>query len=94
MLDHEIDLSWFDAHSCNDETGATAHPPAMLLKVVRFAHSQGIVSSRGIERACREQVTFIALCGDSGPHFKIPKQEYTAEFKDLAVKRVRSGRAV
>jgi hypothetical protein len=41
----------------------------MLLKVVRFAYSQGIVSSRGIERACREHVTFIALCGDTSPHF-------------------------
>ncbi len=26
--------------------------------------------------------------------FKIPKQEYTVEFKDLAVKRVRSGQSV
>lgn len=41
----------------------------MLLKVVLFAYAQGIVSSRGIERACREHVTFIALCGDSSPHF-------------------------
>ena len=41
----------------------------MLLKVILFAYSQGIVSSRGIERACREHVTFIALCGDSVPHF-------------------------
>lgn len=24
LLDHEIDLSWFDARFCNDETGATA----------------------------------------------------------------------
>ena len=40
----------------------------MLLKVVLFAYSQGIVSSRGIEPACRNQVTFIAWCGDSGPH--------------------------
>jgi len=69
LLDHEIDLSCFDARFCNDETGATAYPPAMLLKVVLFAYSRGIVSSRGIERACRDQVTFIALCGDSGPHF-------------------------
>jgi transposase len=69
LLDHEVDLSCFDARFCNDETGATAYPPAMLLKVVLFAYSRGIVSSRGIERACRDQVTFIALCGDSGPHF-------------------------
>src|SRR3970040_574357 len=53
----------------NDATGATAYPPAMLLKVVLFAYSQGIVSSRGIERACQEHVTFIALCGDTAPHF-------------------------
>lgn len=26
--------------------------------------------------------------------FKIPKQEYTAEFKELAVKRVRSGQGI
>lgn len=41
----------------------------MLLKVVLFAYSRGIVSSRNIECACREQVTFIALSGDSTPHF-------------------------
>ena len=62
-------MSGFDARFCNDETGATAYPPAMLLKVVLFAYAQGIVSSRGTERACREHVTFLALCGDSGPHF-------------------------
>ena len=69
LLDHEIDLSHFDARFRNDETGASAYPPAMLLKVVLFAYSRGIVSSRAIERACREQVTFIALCGDTSPHF-------------------------
>jgi len=40
LLDHELDLSGFDARFCNDETGAAAHPPAMLLKVVLFAYSQ------------------------------------------------------
>ena len=69
LIDHQIDLSGFDTRYRNDLTGATAYPPGMLLKVVLFAYSQGIVSSRGIERACREQVTFIALCGDSAPHF-------------------------
>ena len=69
LLDHAIDLSAFDARFRNDATGATAYPPAMLLKVVLFAYSQGIVSSRGIERACREHVTFIALSGDTRPHF-------------------------
>ena len=69
LIDHELDLGGFDARFCNDETGAAAYPPAMLLKVVLFAYSQSIISSRNIERACREHITFIALSGDSQPHF-------------------------
>ena len=72
LLDHEIDLSAFDARFNNDECGASAYPPAMLLKIVLLAYSRGIVSSRAIERACREHVTFIALSGDSGPHTSPP----------------------
>ena len=68
-LDHELDLSHFDSRYCNDETGASAYPPAMLLKIVLFAYSRGLVSSRAIAQACIEQVTFIALSGDSQPHF-------------------------
>jgi transposase len=69
LLDQELDLSHFDAHYRNDVSGSKAYPPAMLLKVVLFAYSLGIVSSRGIERACRDHVTFMALSGDSTPHF-------------------------
>ena len=69
LLDHEIDLSALDARYRNDATGATAYPPTTLLKLVLFAYSQGIVSSRAIERMCRDHVIFIALSGDSQPHF-------------------------
>jgi transposase len=69
LLDRAVDLSHFDARFRNDETGAPAYPPALLLKVVLFAYSQGIVSSRQIARACQEHITFIALCGDQAPHF-------------------------
>lgn len=41
----------------------------MLLKVVLFAYSQSIISSRDIEAVCRDHVTFIALSGDTQPHF-------------------------
>lgn len=41
----------------------------MLLTVVPCAYAHGVVSSRGIARLCREHVTFIALCGDTAPHF-------------------------
>ena len=69
LIDHELDLSGFDARHSNDNGGAPAYPPAMLLKIVLFAYSRGIVSSRGIEQACREHVTFMALSGDHAPHF-------------------------
>ena len=69
LLDHQIDLTGLDARFCNDATGAAAYPPAMLLKIILFAYSQGIISSRNIERTCREHITFIALSGDTAPHF-------------------------
>lgn len=69
LLEREVDLSHFDARFRNDTTGAPAYPPALLLKVVLFGYSRGLVSSRQIAQACEEHVTFIALCGDQAPHF-------------------------
>jgi transposase len=69
LLDHDFDLSAFDARYDNDQVGAPAYPPGMLLKVILCAYAEGVVSSRGIERLCREHVTFIALSGDTAPHF-------------------------
>jgi transposase len=64
----ELDLSSFDAFYCNDETGAPAHDPGMLLRAVLLGYSQGLVSSRSIERVCRDNVLFIAITGDAKPH--------------------------
>jgi len=65
----EMNLSIFDDRFSNDETGAPAYDPVVLLKIVLFAYSRGITSSREIERACRENVVFMALSADSHPHF-------------------------
>ena len=59
-LAHAVDLSRADARCRNDATGASAYLPRMLLAVVLRAYAYGVVSSRGIERLCREHVTFIA----------------------------------
>lgn len=69
LIDHELDLSGFDARYRNDETGAPAYPPAVLLKVILAAYAHGVVGSRGIAALCREHMTFIALSGDDPPHF-------------------------
>jgi transposase len=69
LVDHEIDLSVFDEQYRNDETGAPAIDPAILLKIILFAYSRGIISSRRIARACEENVVFMALAADTRPHF-------------------------
>ena len=69
LVDHEIDLSIFDAHYKNDEVGAPAYDPAILLKIVLYAYSRGVTSSRQIERLCRENIIFMALSADTAPHF-------------------------
>ncbi len=69
LIDHELDLSVFDTRYHNDETGAPAFDPAVLLKIVIYACSRGITSSRKIEQACRENIIFMALSADTQPHF-------------------------
>ena len=61
LVDKHVDLSVFDGRYNNDETGATAIHPKILLKIILLAYSKGMISSRQIERACQENILFIAL---------------------------------
>lgn len=69
LIDTEIDLSRLAKRFRNDATGAPAYDPAVMLKIVLLAYSRGVVSSRTIERLCRENVLFMAISGDSAPQF-------------------------
>ena len=69
LIDYELDLSALDAKFNNDETGASAYDPRVLLKIVLLAYSRGLISSRKIEQACAHNVLFIALSGDSQPSY-------------------------
>jgi len=69
LVDHELDLSIFDERYRNEETGATAYDPKILLKIILFAYSRGITSSRRIAQACEENIIFMALSCDTKPHF-------------------------
>ena len=69
LVDHELDLSIFDERYRNEETGSTAYDPCILLKIILFAYSRGIVSSRRIAQACEENIIFMALSCDTKPHF-------------------------
>ena len=61
LVEENIDLSVFDERYKNDETGAAAIHPKILLKVILLAYARGMISSRQIERACQENIIFIAL---------------------------------
>ena len=69
LIDHELNLSIFDERYKNEETGATAYDPKILLKIILFAYSRGITSSRRIAQACEENIIFMALSCDTKPHF-------------------------
>lgn len=69
LIDEKLDLSVFESRYRNDVSGAPAYDPAILLKIVLFAYSKGIIHSRKIEALCRENVVFMALSADTQPHF-------------------------
>jgi len=72
VVEERLDLSIFDDRYCNDETGRKAIAPKVLIKIVLFGYSRGMISSRSLERACFENITFMALaCGQIPDHSTI-----------------------
>jgi transposase len=69
VVEERLDLSFFEERYCNDETGRKAIDPKVLIKIVLFGYSRGLISSRTLERACKENITFMALsCGQQPDH--------------------------
>jgi len=72
VLEERLDLSSFDERYSNDETGRKAIAPKILIKIILFGYSRGLISSRSLERACMENITFMALsCGQKPDHSTI-----------------------
>jgi len=69
LIDTQLDLSIFYPRYKNDDTGRPAYNPAVLLKIILFAYSKGITSSREIQWCCETNIIFKALSCDSVPHF-------------------------
>jgi transposase len=67
VVDQCLDLSGLLARIRNDDGGAPAYDPAVLLKIVLLAYSRGIISSRKMAAACLDNVMFMAVSGDSQP---------------------------
>ena len=72
VVEERLDLSFFDDRYRNDDTGRKAIDPKVLIKVVLFGYSRGMTSSRSLEQACCENITFMALaCGQKPDHSTI-----------------------
>ena len=67
VVEERLDLSLFDERYRNDETGRRAIDPKILLKIVLLGYARGLTSSRPLERACRENITFMALACNQKP---------------------------
>jgi transposase len=90
LVETRLDTSAFEHKYRNGETGRTAYDPKILLKIVLLGYFQGLISSRKIEQACRENVVFIALaCGQQPDHSTIAafvssmKDEILPLFRDV-----------
>jgi len=69
LIEQKLDLSIFHPSFNNDDTGRPAYDPAILLKIILFAYSKGITSSREIQWSCETNIIFKALSCDTVPHF-------------------------
>ena len=77
-----LDLSKFLAKYRVDGVGATAFHPQILVGVIMYAYSQGVRSSRQIERHCQEDVAYRIVAANQQPdHSTISRclKEHSAE---------------
>jgi len=66
-LINKMDISLFEQNYHNDEKGAAAYSPRILLKIILYCYSKGIITSRRIEKACRNNIIVKALAEGSEP---------------------------
>ena len=72
----EMDLSAFYADYRGDGHGRPAYDPRMMVALLLYAYARGNRSSRGIERACVEDVAYRVICSNL-----VPDHSTIAEFR-------------
>jgi transposase len=69
LIEERVPDAWFEELYANEEIGRPAYSPKLLLKVILLGYARGIIGSRRLERACQENITFLALaCGIRPDH--------------------------
>jgi transposase len=72
----QMDLSAFYGAYRENGQGRAAYEPSMMVALLLCSYARGNRSSRGIERACREDVTYKLICA-----MAIPDHSTIAEFR-------------
>lgn len=71
-LVNELDISCItEGDEGKDPRGRRSYHPRMMLALLMWSYSQGIYSSRRIEKATYEQIPFRVLTGNQQPHFTV-----------------------
>ena len=65
-----MDLSAILIKYEKSERGFPPYHPRMMVTLLLYAYCRGIFSSRRIEQACRERVTFRVIVGEDIPNFR------------------------
>lgn len=66
--------------------GRSSYHPVMMTKLIVYAYADKIFSSRRIEKAARENIMYMWLCGGNTPDFKTINSFRSERMKDVMVK--------
>ncbi|WP_242966888.1 transposase [Desulfosporosinus sp. FKA] len=67
------------------EGGRSSYHPVMMTKLLTYAYTDKIFSSRRIEKAARENIMYMWLCGGNSPDFKTINTFRGERMKDVLV---------
>lgn len=73
LIDQGLDLTGLLSRIRNDDGGAPAYDPAVLLKIVLLAYSRGIISSRKMEKQAQQMIQAHRQA-DAQPHSEDQRQ--------------------
>jgi transposase len=88
----QLDLEAFYASYRDDGWGRAAHHPEMMVTLLVYAYSTGVMSSRRIEQACQSYVAFRVITANVQPdHTTIARfrRRHVEALKDLFVQTLR-----
>src|SRR5680860_1491197 len=68
LVEFGLDLAGIYA-SYTESRGAPPYDPRLMLKVLIYGYSNGVTSSRALERRCQDYVSFRFLTADAAPDF-------------------------